>query len=146
MVAPTATGRDQWERTMPIMLWDPSLDVGVEPMNREHQDILDLMNRIYDARAQGRQGPPINQLVADLGAVCTRHFADEEAYMASIGYRDLASHKILHHKLLERFTSYANEIKAAHGVPSDDFFNFLKFWLTSHIKGVDVKYGLAAAA
>jgi hemerythrin-like metal-binding protein len=131
---------------MPIMLWDQSLDVGVAPMNREHQDILDLMNRIYDARAQGREGAAVNQLVADLGGVCTRHFADEEAYMASIGYRELSSHKILHQKLLERFSAYAAEIKAAHGVPSDDFFNFLKFWLTSHIKGVDVKYGLSSAA
>lgn len=131
---------------MPIMLWDQSLDVGVDPMNREHQEILDLMNRIYDARLQGREGLAVNQLVGQLGAVCARHFADEEAYMASIGYRELQSHKILHQNLLTRYTAYAEAIKAANGVASDDFFNFLKFWLTSHIKGVDVKYGQHAAA
>lgn len=130
---------------MPIMLWDPSLDVGVAAMNREHQDILDLMNKIYDARVRGEQGEAINQLVARLGAICTRHFADEEAYMASIGYRELASHKILHQSLLTRFNGYAEAIKADGGVASDDFFNFLKFWLTSHIKGVDIKYGAHAA-
>lgn len=131
---------------MPIMLWDPSLDVGVASMNRGHQDILDLMNNIYDARARGERGEAINHLVARLGGVCTRHFADEEAYMASIGYRDLASHKILHQSLLTRFNAYADAIKAAGGIASDDFFNFLKFWLTSHIKGVDTRYGAPAAA
>lgn len=131
---------------MPIMLWDPSLDVGVAAMNREHQEILDLMNRIYDARARGEHGEAINQLVARLGGVCTRHFADEEAYMARIGYRDLASHKILHQSLLARYGAHAEAIKAAGGAASDDFFNFLKFWLTSHIKGVDTRYGAHATA
>ena len=29
---------------MPIMNWDASLDVGVESMNDDHKQILDLMN------------------------------------------------------------------------------------------------------
>jgi hemerythrin len=34
------------EFDMPIMSWDQSLDVGIPSMNREHQDILDVMNKI----------------------------------------------------------------------------------------------------
>ena len=29
---------------------------------------------------------------------------------------------------------------AAKGAPDDKFFAFLKFWLTSHITGIDTKY------
>jgi hemerythrin-like metal-binding protein len=131
---------------MPIMQWDKSLDVGVASMNRGHKDILDLMNQIYDAREQGRSGPAVTALVGKLSEVCVRHFADEEAYMASIAYPALASHKILHAQLLERFGEHARVIAAEHGAVRDEFFRFLKFWLTSHIKGVDVKYAAHSGA
>jgi hemerythrin-like metal-binding protein len=131
---------------MPIMLWDDTLDLGVEPMNDEHKQILDVMNRIYDARAQGREGAAVDLLVAELGRVCTRHFADEEAYMARIGYPGLETHKRLHQQLLERVRQHAEAIKAAGGRPTDEFFEFLRFWLTSHIKGIDTKYAAHATA
>ena len=126
---------------MPIMQWDTSLDVGVEAMNREHREILALMNRLYDADRAGQHGAVINQLVADLGEVCVKHFADEEAFMRQVGYQGLASHQELHQRLLKRYGEFAAQIKARWGAPDDAFFHFLKFWLTSHIKGIDMKYG-----
>jgi hemerythrin-like metal-binding protein len=129
---------------MPIMHWDDSLDVGVVAMNREHQQILDVMNRIYDESAKGVQGDRINALVAELGQVCVSHFADEERYMERTGYPELDRHRQLHARLLAQVQQYADAIKAAHGRPPAEFFNFLKFWLTSHIKGIDVKYAAHA--
>jgi hemerythrin len=131
---------------MPIMLWDASLDVGVGAMNREHQQILDVMNRIYDASAKGVEGKSINDLVAQLGQVCVDHFADEERYMERIGYPELDRHRQLHARLLGQFQQHADVIKSAGGRPAPEFFHFLKFWLTSHIKGIDVKYAAHAGA
>ncbi len=129
---------------MPIMIWDKSLDIGVAPMNAEHQDILRVMNQIYDAREKGQHGSTINLLVAELGEVCVHHFADEERYMESIGFPGLTGHKLLHKQLLDRYGQHAAEIRAAGGEASDEFFQFLRFWLTSHIKGIDTKYAAHA--
>lgn len=131
---------------MPIMQWDSSLDVGVSAMNKEHQDILAVMNRIYDASAQGVHGHAINDLVAQLGQVCVDHFTDEERLMERIGYPEIDKHKQLHARLLSQVDQHAQAIRAAHGKPSAEFFNFLKFWLTSHIKGIDTKYAAHAGA
>lgn len=131
---------------MPIMTWDDSLDVGVDAMNHEHRDILDAMNKIYDARAKGVTGAVIDNLVTRLGAITHHHFADEEAFMKRVGYPELDRHKALHSRLLEQFGAHAQQIKSAGGVPDDAFFHFLKFWLTSHIKGIDTKYGAHAKA
>ena len=131
---------------MPIMLWDNSLDLGVEPMNDEHKQILDVMNKIYDARAQGREGATINALVTELGRVCEHHFADEERFMEKIAYPGVATHKQLHKQLLERVAQHGAAIKAAGGKPTDEFFDFLRFWLTSHIKGIDTKYAAHSRA
>lgn len=130
---------------MPIMQWDSTLDIGVAPMNHEHQQILDAMNRIYDAAEAGRTGEEINRAVDRLGSICVRHFADEEAYMASIAYPGLKNHKLIHTELLERYGKHGEEIRAAGGRTDAAFFHFLRHWLTAHIKGIDSKYGAHAA-
>jgi hemerythrin len=125
---------------MPIMSWDSSLDVGVEAMNLEHQEILTAMNRVYDAAAQGLSGEPVNSLVANLGSVCRRHFSDEERLMERAGYPERERHMQLHARLLAQLDEHAEAIREAKGRTSAEFFNFLKFWLTSHIRGIDTRY------
>lgn len=125
---------------MPIMQWDSSLDIGVDSMNRGHQQILDAMNRVYDTAQAGRTGEEINRLVEHLGAVTARHFKEEEAYMASTGFPGAHTHAFIHVNLLERFEKHATAIRAANGRVDEDFFQFLKYWLSVHIKGIDRKY------
>lgn len=125
---------------MPIMTWDDSLDIGVHEMNREHQDILDAMNAIYDACQAGKKGGVVNAMIASLGAVTTRHFRDEEAFMARIGYADLENHKRVHARLLKDFATHQAAAVAAGGQPSTAFFQFLRLWLSAHIKCIDLKY------
>jgi hemerythrin len=125
---------------MPIMTWDDSLDIGVHEMNREHQDILDAMNAIYDAHQAGKTGGVINSMISHLGAVTTRHFRDEEAFMARIKYADLENHKRIHAKLLTDFAAHQAAAAAAGGAPSPAFFQFLRLWLSAHIKCIDLKY------
>ena len=126
---------------MPLMNWDSSLDVGVDKMNDEHQRILSLMNRIYDAREAGQSGPDVIALVDRLGQVTIDHFRDEEAYMEQVGYAGIASHKLIHKDLLDKFTGFAGDIKANGGEVPEKFLTFLKLWLTAHIRGIDMKYG-----
>lgn len=129
---------------MPIMTWDSSLDIGVEAMNREHREILDAMNAIFDAHAAGQQGPAINRLIQRLGEITTRHFADEEKYMAAIGFPELGVHKRIHATLLQDFGRHAEGIKSVGGIANPAFFGFLKRWLAAHIKGIDTKYAAHA--
>lgn len=126
---------------MPIMEWNSDLDVGVEAMNDEHKHILDLMNRIHDASAAGQTGAPVIRLVDELAQVTIDHFRDEEAYMEKTGYDGLKTHALIHKDLLEKYTGYAADIRAANGVLPEKFLLFLKLWLTAHIKGIDMKYG-----
>jgi hemerythrin-like metal-binding protein len=130
---------------MPLMNWDDSLDVGVPQMNAEHQEILTAMNKIFDAHSNGESGPRMNSLIARLGEICVRHFKDEEAFMRACAFPDLALHARIHAKLLNDFGAHAVSIEAAGGRPTAEFFNFLKLWLSAHIRGIDKKYGEHAA-
>lgn len=125
---------------MALMEWNSELDVGVQKMNDEHKDILDVMNQLYDAKQAGKSGPYIVKIVEELGRITSDHFASEEAYMESINYPELTSHKLIHKSLLEKYTQHYEEIKRSNGDMHDAFFHFLKLWLTAHIKGIDMKY------
>jgi len=129
---------------MPIMEWDKSLDIGVESMNDEHKQILNLMNKIYDADEAGQTGPQINSLVGQLARVTINHFKDEEAYMESIGFPGVGPHKLIHQDLLGKYTAFATKIEQSGGKVPPEFLSFLKRWLTAHIRGVDIKYGQAS--
>jgi hemerythrin len=123
---------------MPLMNWDQSLDIGVDAMNRDHKQLLDVMNRIYDSRDKG--GPGINALVKQLGDLCVRHFKTEEAFMQSIAFPDFVAHKRVHERLLAKYGEFAAQIEAAQGRPSEEFFQLLRLWLAAHIKCIDIKY------
>ncbi len=129
---------------MPIMVWEPSLDIGVPDMNREHIDILNAMNAIYDAVEAGKSGPGVMAMIDKLGAITTRHFKDEEAFMTKIGFPDLENHKRMHEKLLKGFAEHADAARAAGGRPKADFFQFLRLWLSAHIKHIDRTYATHA--
>lgn len=134
---------------MPLMVWDDGLDVGVEQMNHEHKGLLELMNALYDAVQSGRSGPETLTLLGELERATKDHFAHEEAYMDRTGYAGAASHKQIHAQLLGKLEHHAANARAANGALDDTFFQFLRFWLSAHIRGIDMKYapagGLAKA-
>ncbi|MDH5671361.1 MAG: bacteriohemerythrin [Myxococcales bacterium] len=124
---------------MPYLNWTPKLDVGVDAMNREHQELIDRMNAFYDA-AHGSSADAIRGALDALGSYVVEHFAHEEAYMDSVDFPGRQNHKQIHKNLLRSYSEYADAIAETGEVP-EKFLNFLKFWLTSHIKGIDTKYG-----
>lgn len=129
-----------------FFVWDPkTLSVDVAEMDDEHIELIRKMNALHAAHARGAKKEELAPLFGDLATYATKHFADEEAYMARVGYAWLESHKLIHKKLLTRVGEHAAEFEKA-GVLTDAFFSFLAFWLTSHIRGIDAKYSSSAAA
>ena len=128
---------------MSLMDWGPELDIGVNEMNHQHQDLLSLMNRLHQLWLEKANRSEQADALEKLKLMTVRHFKEEEDFQESIGWAKLATHKIIHTKLLETFA--AHEAKFKSGQPLDmDFFNFLQFWLASHIKGIDKEYGTFA--
>lgn len=124
------------------MTWSAELDIGVDDMNREHRDILDAINAVFDAHERGVSGTPMMTLIGRLQKITADHFADEERFLERIAYPDMATHKVIHTKLLTDLTKHSAAISAANGVPTPAFFSFLRLWLTAHIKVIDRKYAL----
>lgn len=126
---------------MSLLQWSDRLDVHDQKMNQEHQELIRLMNAVYDANAAGNGKTHIASALDSLVRCVVEHFASEEAHMESIGFSGLRSHKYIHKNLLDRVGKYVQDFKESQSdVLPEDFFEFLKFWLVSHIQGVDTKY------
>jgi hemerythrin-like metal-binding protein len=121
-------------------IWtEAELGLHIHEMDSEHQELIKRMNALYASATKKAPVTELQSRIDDLASYTVKHFADEEAYMAKIGFAGLATHKLIHEQLLSQFNSFVEEFKK-NGAVSEKFFNFLKVWLTSHIRGIDMKY------
>ena len=122
----------EWDRT--------KYSVKVPHMDLGHQTIIACMNRLYTLNQAKAPVAQLAKVVDELVQVTVKHFAEEESFMASIGFPGLREHKYIHKNLLDQVTDHKLKFEAS-GMLSNEFFAFLKVWLKAHICGIDMKYG-----
>ncbi len=121
--------------------WDrDKLTTGVAAMDAEHQRLIGYMNTLYELHAANAPARAVGEALTTMANYTVKHFADEEAYMESIGFPQLHTHRIVHADLLRRVGEFAAEFSATGSLPKP-LFPFLRMWLKGHICGIDVKYG-----
>lgn len=126
---------------MPFLKWEDKLKIGVTNMDAEHQQLIKMMNDLFDRNESGAAGRELGHKLNALIDYTLRHFSDEEAYMQSIGFPALEAHKAIHQSLIKTLKEHASKFN-----PEVDkhlpqaLFPFLSFWLKAHIMGVDTKY------
>lgn len=126
--------------------WTTRLSVGVKPMDEAHKRLIELMNRLHESCAAGDDKAEVRRALKALSDFTVRHFNEEEAYMQSIAFPGLATHKHIHASLIKQLGEHFEAFEAGPGTLSTQFFTFLKVWLTAHIMGIDGKYGEHARA
>ncbi len=120
--------------------WDQSkFGLNVPDMDREHQGLVACMNKLHALHESGAAASLLAATFNELANLTVKHFADEETYMAKIGFPGLDKHRLIHKTLLERVMQFKTQFEAD-GRLADDLFPFLKMWLKAHICGIDVKY------
>lgn len=114
--------------------WSDKYSVGNDELDDQHRTLFDLGNRIIAAPLA--EAP---DYCLHMFSYIRKHFTAEEAHMASIGYPDIADHRVLHDRLI---SDYNRSVE--HGIGDDQAFRkfkiFLFRWLTEHILEHDRNY------
>jgi hemerythrin-like metal-binding protein len=127
-------------------IWDAAkLALNVEPMDGEHRQLIELMNRLQHLYLKGAPAVDQGKAFAALANFTLYHFEHEEAYMQGVGYPGLAVHMGVHRNLMNKLNDHAKGFKQS-GAFNDGLFRFLHMWLWAHICGVDTKYAAHAHA
>lgn len=124
---------------MGFLQWDDSLKLGVDQMDHQHENLINLMNTLFDQNKAGESFDVLKGTLDRLAAATKEHFDEEEKYQLKIGYEKYGIHKKIHEDLLKKFTEHYEKFIEERAV-TDGLFSFLSLWLRSHIRGVDKGY------
>lgn len=114
--------------------------VWVHDMDAEHQVLINIMNKLHDRHLAKASRTELKTIVDELVTYTKKHFADEEHYLDSIKFPEVKTHKVIHKQLLEKLEGFGKKFTLGEPL-SQEFFDFLKGWLSAHIRGIDRKYG-----
>ncbi|HKK00822.1 MAG TPA: bacteriohemerythrin [Desulfuromonadales bacterium] len=131
--APAASGNEFFK-------WDDSLSVKVTEIDRQHQKLVALVNKLFNAMKSGQGDDVLGTILDELVNYTQSHFATEERLMKKFGYQDFDAHKQEHTDLVEQVAELQKKFHNRKASLSSDVFNFLKGWLVNHIKGTDKRY------
>ena len=116
------------------VVWQDSYDIGVEAIDQEHRRLFKIINRLF-AMDEDKGQWACQEGIKYFKAHAMRHFADEEAYMASIGYEGLETHRYIHREFWEHtLPALEEELEQSDYAPDavNHFLGVCTGWLIGH--------------
>ena len=125
---------------MTIAHWSPNLSVGVEALDADHEELLDLLNALDGAVGQAAGHDAITRKLDELIARTEEHFRHEEQMMDRARYPQAEHHKLVHRALEEEIRAFRQDHIAGTDI-GPEIAEFIKRWLISHIIESDKHLG-----
>lgn len=121
--------------------WSQDLETGNITIDSQHKTLIDALNNLMTACAQGRAKEQINDTMNFLIDYTKKHFADEERLQKLSGYPDYANHKKLHDTFVKTVADISKELNEQGPtiVMVGKVNNLVGNWLVTHIKREDAK-------
>ena len=87
----------------PQFIWKDEYNIGVDIIDKEHQQLFKIIDKLFRFKEDEKNNQwACREGIKFFKAHATKHFADEEAYMHSIGYQGLAQHRQIHKGFREK--------------------------------------------
>ena len=117
------------------LIWTDALRIGVDAIDKDHQVIVELLNKVSVSQDEGTGlGSVINELVD----YTLFHFRREEMVMKICGYPDFEQHLALHQELRDQVNALADAWTVNRDVETlENLKTFLRNWLFDHILKAD---------
>lgn len=124
---------------MPLIEWKDHYSVGVEAVDHEHRELIDLINTLHMDLLAGGPEALISAFLGEIFRAISAHFALEERFMREHGYDQLAEHKHAHEQLLEEIREIMEGYEADPDAASRNLSKSLDAWFTDHFKTHDAR-------
>jgi hemerythrin len=123
--------------------WTPEYSVNIKTIDNQHQELVNMLNRLFVAVAQREGNNVIGGILEALRSYTKTHFSLEERLMEQAQYPDLEAHKLEHQKLIGQLDELCRKHLTEDKPIYFEVLRFLKTWLKEHISGEDTKYSTA---
>ena len=124
---------------MPLIEWKVNYELGIEAVDHEHRELIELLNELHDALLAGAQPEAVQDLLGEVYAKISAHFALEEQMMRAMNYPEQAAHKDDHESLLEDIRDLMDDYEDGRYVDVDEFGRRLEGWFSIHFGTFDAR-------
>lgn len=124
---------------MALIQWKEEYVLGIPDVDRDHRELIDLINDLYEQLQSGRYNVNMNDFLGELYAIVGRHFSREEEAMNMHKYDQYEEHKTDHEKLLDDINNMMYDFQD--GVLDDDALmaQLLDKWFSDHFEAHDAR-------
>jgi hemerythrin len=124
---------------MGLLHWEKRYSVGIDAVDHEHRELIELINRLYDeSTAQGSKDAVIG-FFGDLFKAISAHFALEERFMRERSYDQLIQHKNDHERLLDEIRDIMEDFEASDSFDERLLAQRLDAWFSRHFESHDAR-------
>ncbi len=124
---------------MSLMQWKPEYSVGVESMDDEHREMINLINDTYDKLESDPDADQIEQCLGDIFSTISMHFALEERLMRKNNYAEYQAHKNDHEELLDQIRDLMDDFAADTSSGAVKLEQSLSDWFAGHFSTFDAR-------
>lgn len=134
----------QWASKHPVKAscieWKNIYTIGNETIDTEHKELFVLANEAFAHPKEKSKKVHMKESIIKLYAYMQKHFEDEETFMNSVQFNDLAEHKSLHVKIINSLNELLKN-SASFDIDELEFAleEFIKIGLIDHIIKEDLK-------
>lgn len=124
---------------MTLLNWKPEYSVGVESVDFEHREMIDLINAIYDAIEDKKNPQSIEHFLGEVHTTISAHFALEERVMRNANYDEFEAHKEDHEELLDEIRDLMDRYFDAPDQGLQLLQKNLSGWFAGHFSTFDAR-------
>lgn len=131
---------------MVLLHWENRYSVGIAAVDHEHQELIELVNRLYDEATKLGSKDAVLDFFGDLFKAISSHFALEERFMRERGYDQLVQHKTDHERLLDEVRDIMEDFEASDRFDERVLAQRLDAWFSRHFETHDARLHHALGA
>ncbi|MEF8701560.1 MAG: bacteriohemerythrin [Candidatus Accumulibacter sp. UW26] len=120
----------------PLMVWSNALSVGHAEIDRQHQVLIEIANRLNASMRSGAGRAACGTILDELVNYTVNHFAFEEKLMDKHRYGDRESHLAAHRRLIADVSKFKRQYESGETI-SIELMGFIRDWLVNHFLKVD---------
>ena len=124
---------------MPLVHWKDEYSMGIDAVDHEHKELIDLINRLHRELDAPDAKLTVSAFFGDLLKAISAHFALEEKFMRDQHYAALGSHKSDHERLLDELREIMETFEHSEEIDALELGQRLDVWFSRHFRTHDVE-------
>jgi hemerythrin len=125
---------------MTLLLWREDFRVGIEEVDFEHRELIELINSTHAQAGAGASADVLDRALGAIHSAISAHFALEEKVMRARHYDALDQHKADHERLLDDIRDIMDDVVLRGVFDESAFGQRLADWFGVHFRTHDARF------